>query len=63
MSAPGAGARVYAKEAVHYPGGVEVIHKGGKGTVVHVLGATPYVRWDWTGETYPASARQLGRLG
>ena len=57
------GARVYAKGAIHYHGGVTVAHKGGKGTVVHLLGQTPYVRWDWTGETYPADAQQLGRLG
>lgn len=60
---PISGARVYAKAAIRYHGGVDVIHKGGKGTVVHLLGQTPYVRWDWTGETYPADAQQLGRLG
>lgn len=54
--------RVYAVDAIHY-GGVRVIHKGGKGTVVRVLGGTPYVRWDWTGDTYPADARQLRRFG
>jgi hypothetical protein len=55
-----ADARVYAKDAIHYHGGVHVIHKGGKGTVVHVIGSSVYVRWDWTGETYPALACQLG---
>jgi len=53
------GARVYAINAIHYDGGVRVIHKGGKGTVVHVIGSSVYVRWDWTGETYPARACQL----
>jgi hypothetical protein len=58
------GKRVYAKTAVqHRPSGTRVIHKGGKGTVVSVLGNTPYVRWDWTGDTFPADARQLGTLG
>ena len=55
------GARVYAKAAIRYRD-VDVIHKGGKGTVVHVLDGTPYVKWDWTGDTYPARARQLGRI-
>lgn len=55
------GARVYAKRSIHY-GGVTVIHKGGKGTVVQVLDGTPYVRWDWTGDTYPANAVQLNRM-
>lgn len=54
--------RVYARSAIHYQGS-RVIHKGGKGTVVTKIGSVAYVRWDWTGETYPASARQLGRLG
>ena len=55
------GRRVYALRAIHYRG-VTVIHKGGKGTVVHKIGDVPYVRWDWTGEVYPADARQLGRI-
>jgi hypothetical protein len=56
------GARVYARAAIRYASGAQVIHKGGRGTVVGVIGDVPYVRWDWTGETYPASVRQLGRL-
>ena len=59
---PKRGARVYARTAIRYHGGVQAIHKGGKGTVVRVLGSSIYVRWDWTGETYPAAARQLGGL-
>ena len=55
-------ARVYARSAIHYQGS-QVVHKGGKGTVVTRIGSVSYVRWDWTGETYPADARQLGRLG
>jgi len=55
------GGRVYARDVIRYQG-TTVIHKGGKGTVVHKVGDVPYVRWDWTGETYPADARQLGRL-
>lgn len=35
------GARVYALAAIRYRGGAPVIHKGGKGTVVHVIGGTP----------------------
>lgn len=56
------GARVYAKGPIRYHGGVDVIHKGGKGTVVHALGSTLYVRWDWTGDTYPTDAHHLGSL-
>jgi hypothetical protein len=55
------GTRVYAKVAIRYRD-VAVIHKGGKGTVVQVLSGTPYVRWDWTSDTFPAYAGQLGRL-
>ena len=55
------GARVYARSAIHYRG-APVIHKGGKGTVVGTLGTVRYVRWDWTGDTYPADARQLMEL-
>lgn len=43
--------------------GEQVIHKGGVGTVVHVLGSAIYVRWDWTGDVYPTSVRQLKVLG
>lgn len=55
------GSRVYAKRSVRYMG-TTIIHKGGKGTVACLIGSVPYVRWDWTGETYPADAAQLGRV-
>ena len=62
MSALMTGARVYAIETIPYHG-TQVIHKGGKGTIVGLLDSVPYVRWDWTGETYPADVRQIRRIG
>lgn len=56
------GTRVYARIAIHYDG-APVVHKGGRGTVVHAIGAATYVRWDWTGDTYPTDRRLIRELG